>query len=84
MAERKQPLQQQERQPGKEYAMEPEPEFIRDSYRGSDKLHDKVAVITGGDSGIGRAVALHYAREGPTVFSPTSRKFVMPRKPANW
>lgn len=64
MTERKQPPQQQERQPGQEHAMDPEPEFIRNSYRGSAKLSDKVSVITGGDSGIGRAVALHYAREG--------------------
>lgn len=64
MTERKQPPQQQERQPGQEHAMDPEPEFIRKSYRGNARLSDKVSVITGGDSGIGRAVALHYAREG--------------------
>ncbi|WNK20971.1 SDR family oxidoreductase [Halomonas piscis] len=64
MTERKQPPQQQAHQPGKEHAMAPEPEYIRAGYRGSHKLHQKVAVITGGDSGIGRAVALHFAREG--------------------
>ncbi|WP_104202126.1 SDR family oxidoreductase [Billgrantia saliphila] len=64
MSERKQPPQEQAHQPGAEYKMDPKPEYIRTSYRGVDKLKDKVAIITGGDSGIGRAVAVHYAREG--------------------
>lgn len=64
MSEHKQPPQEQSHQPGAEYKMDPQPEFIRQSYRGIDKLKDKVAIITGGDSGIGRAVAVHYAREG--------------------
>ncbi|KAA0012581.1 SDR family oxidoreductase [Billgrantia pellis] len=64
MSERKQPPQEQAHQPGAEYKMDPKPEYIRSSYRGVDKLKDKVAIITGGDSGIGRAVAVHYAREG--------------------
>ncbi|MCH4810896.1 SDR family oxidoreductase [Vreelandella neptunia] len=64
MSDQKQPPQHQDKQPGDEYAMRPEPEYIRESYRGTDKLLEKVAIITGGDSGIGRAVAVHYAREG--------------------
>jgi len=64
MSDQQQPPQHQNKQPGDEHAMRPEPEYIRQSYRGTDKLLDKVAIITGGDSGIGRAVAVHYAREG--------------------
>ena len=59
--EQKQPM------PGKTRAMQPVPDHGEESYKGSGRLEGKKAVITGGDSGIGRAVAIAYAREGADV-----------------
>jgi len=58
---------QQQPVPGSSKRMDPEPDYGEASYKGSGRLQGKMAVITGGDSGIGRAVALAYAREGADV-----------------
>ena len=57
------PPQHQQKQPGDEHRMAPEPEIIREGYVGSQRLRGKHCIITGGDSGIGRAVAVHFAAE---------------------
>ncbi|MGQ5264731.1 SDR family oxidoreductase [Micromonospora sp. ZYX-F-536] len=59
--------EQQQQPPGRTNAMDPHPDHGEKSYRGSGRLADKAAVITGADSGIGRAVAIAYAREGADV-----------------
>ena len=61
------PPQHQDQQPGMEYEMIPRPIFYHPDYQPSGKLWGKVAIITGGDSGIGRAVAVGFAQEGATV-----------------
>lgn len=61
------PPQHQPQQPGLETLMEPKPISENPSYTGSGKLNGKTAIITGGDSGIGRAVAISYAKEGADI-----------------
>ncbi len=61
------PPQHQDVQPGMEYLMNPKPIFDDPNYIGTNKLQDKVAIITGGDSGIGRSVAIFFAKEGADI-----------------
>ncbi len=67
MDEKTLPAQHQDRQPGLEHEMHPQPIYLANDYRPAGKLAGKVAIVTGGDSGIGRAVAVHYALEGAQV-----------------
>jgi NAD(P)-dependent dehydrogenase (short-subunit alcohol dehydrogenase family) len=75
---------QQQKPPGLQSAMDPVPDCGEQSYRGSGKLEGKVAVITGGDSGIGRAVAIAYAREGADVVISYLSEDSDARETADW
>ena len=61
------PPQHQNEQPGVESEMSPQPLSMDSAYKGSGKLNNKIAIITGGDSGIGKAVAIYFAKEGSDV-----------------
>ena len=61
------PPQHQNKQPGIESEMNPQPVSVDPNYKGSGKLNNKTAIITGGDSGIGKSVSIYFAKEGADV-----------------
>jgi NAD(P)-dependent dehydrogenase (short-subunit alcohol dehydrogenase family) len=76
--------EQQQPHPGREAPMEPQADHGERSYQGSGKLAGKAAVITGADSGIGRAVAIAYAREGADVLISYLEEHEDARETARW
>src|SRR5438874_5233437 len=78
-----QPAQQQD-PPGTEQQMRPAPDHGEASYRGSGRLAGKAAIVTGADSGIGRAVAIAFAREGADVLISYLNELEDAQETARW
>jgi NAD(P)-dependent dehydrogenase (short-subunit alcohol dehydrogenase family) len=78
------PDQQQDQTPGRTAPMDPQPDHGEKSYVGSGRLSGKAAIITGGDSGIGRAVAIAFAREGADVLISYLNEDEDARETARW
>jgi NAD(P)-dependent dehydrogenase (short-subunit alcohol dehydrogenase family) len=78
------PTQQQDQVPGRTAPMDPKPDHGEESYRGSGRLANKATIITGGDSGIGRAVAIAFAREGADVLIAYLNEDDDARETARW
>jgi NAD(P)-dependent dehydrogenase (short-subunit alcohol dehydrogenase family) len=78
------PNQQQDQTPGQTAPMKPQPDHGEQSYKGSGRLAGKAAIITGGDSGIGRAVAIAFAREGADVLISYLNEDDDARETARW
>lgn len=76
--------QQQDQTPGRTAPMQPQPDHGEKSYKGSGRLAGKAAIITGGDSGIGRAVAIAFAREGADVLIAYLNEDDDARETARW